>query len=99
MYNKRKRESNEDVIYSRFVLSSVRVKEKLLSDEDLKKKRRKKPAKSTKSDQPITEEGEEAYHIEEEEKEFEKKQLEKEKREDTKPKPKIAEIQRKNKVG
>nr|CAH7728599.1 unnamed protein product [Callosobruchus chinensis] len=42
MYNKKKRESTEEVVYTRFVLSSVRVKEIIESPGDAKKKKQTK---------------------------------------------------------
>ncbi|CAH1118613.1 unnamed protein product [Phaedon cochleariae] len=48
MYNKRKRESSEEIVYSRFVLSSVKVKE--LRDAGKEKKKKKKKSKARKTD-------------------------------------------------
>lgn len=98
MYNKGKREANEDVIYSRFVLSSVRVKEKFMSQEEVRGKQKKK-TKNVPTEQPdIVEEGEDAYDIDEiheEEKEVEKDEAPKEKE----GKLKTKETTEKNKVG
>lgn len=98
MYNKGKREANEDVIYSRFVLSSVRVKEKLMSQEEVRGKQKKK-TKNVPTEQPdIVEEGEDAYDIDEihkEEQEVEKDEAPNEKE----GKLKTKETTEKNKVG
>ncbi|CAG9770182.1 unnamed protein product [Ceutorhynchus assimilis] len=47
MYNKKKRESNEDVVYTRFVLSSVKVKRLHPSEERFDKDRKKKSDEKT----------------------------------------------------
>lgn len=94
MYNKKKRESDENVMYSRFVLSSVRVKEKLLSQEDLRGKQKQRPGKSPATDPRETEDREED-HEDEEDGEIENDK--KSKGKDTKATSK--EPKEKNKVG
>uniref|UniRef100_A0A6P7G2I3 Uncharacterized protein LOC114333566 isoform X1 n=2 Tax=Diabrotica virgifera virgifera TaxID=50390 RepID=A0A6P7G2I3_DIAVI len=75
LYNKKKRESAEEVAYSRFVLSSVKVKEIINFAERGKPKKKKDKRKTVSSD----EEGEgqiSEYYVEEAEEEMEKEEKE-----------------------
>lgn len=104
MYNKKKREANEDTIYSRFVLSSVRVKEKLLSRENVREKPKRKARKSPAVEEHMLEDAEDGYKTDEEEKEIIKSKSEDKKdrsSEETEPKGKgkPKESTEKNKVG
>ncbi|KAJ8954133.1 hypothetical protein NQ318_005727 [Aromia moschata] len=57
MYNKTKRESNEMIVYTRFVLSSIKVKTLHPSQDDVKQKKKKKKSKR-KDDEAAREEAE-----------------------------------------
>lgn len=104
MINKKKREANEDVVYSRFVLSSVRVKE-LLLDEPTKEKHSKKRTKSAmkkksdieeKDDYDMDDEQQEGTYIP---KEDEEQEVEEEEEEEGEDDTKIKDKEEKNKVG
>lgn len=99
MYNKKKREVSEDIIYSRFVLSSMRIKELILEDDEMRDKKAKKSTRSGTDKTEIVEEGEEAYDIDEEVLPIEREETKEDEEEGEEDKPKTEERKIKNKLG